>query len=122
MKDFIVEILKKFISTIVFAGLMFVASYSFMTGEFPPKIDNMKKGFTNLQNQLEQVRKLQQAKLKQAAASTEDETQVRDLITNTQAQNIEPAGHLDEKLRDALIARIRDLETRVTQLELGLRK
>ncbi|AZZ36552.1 hypothetical protein CIK05_07035 [Bdellovibrio sp. qaytius] len=105
MRNFISEILKKLISTILFAAIMFVISYCLITGEFPPKIENMKKGLQNMQTQFQQLKKIQEnqlAKLSQAAVQTSD---------------IAATDQAEIKYQQALLDKIKDLEARIARLE-----
>lgn len=106
MKKFLSEIAKKLITTILFAAIMFVASYCLVTGEFPPKIANMKKGMLNMQTQIQQLKKIQEsqlAKLAEAADQIEGQT-----------PSLERA---EIKYQQALLDKIADLEARIARLE-----
>lgn len=100
MKKFLSEILKKLVVTILFAAIMFVASYCLVTGEFPPKITNMKKGLLNMQTQMQQLKKIQESQLAKLAAAADE--------ANAPAEM---------KYQQALLDKIRDLEARVARLE-----
>lgn len=102
MKNFIIEILKKLITTILFAVIMFVASYCLVTGEFPPKLDNMKTGLKNMQTQIQQIKKIQEnqlAKLAQSQSITTDQDQA------------------EIKYQKALLEKVKELEARIEALE-----
>lgn len=102
MKNFLTDILKKLISTVLFAVLMFVASYCLITGEFPPKIENMKTGLSNMQTQIKQLKKIQ-------------ETQLAKL-----SQASEQINHQDQaeiKYQQALLDKVKELEARIAKLE-----
>lgn len=106
MKKFFEEILKKLIVTILFAAIMFIASYCLVTGEFPPKIANMKKGLLNMQTQIQQLKKIQESQL---AKLTEAADQI-----NGQTPNLDQA---EIKYQQALIDKIKELEARIARLE-----
>lgn len=109
MKNFLSDILKKLITTILFAAIMFVASYCLITGEFPPKIDNMKKGLQNMQTQMQQLKKIQESQLaKLAQAADQNSAQIDN------GQNLEQA---EIKYQQALLDKIKDLEARIARLE-----
>lgn len=102
MKNFFVEILKKLITTILFAVLMFVASYCIVTGEFPPKIANLKNGVANLQAQIKQINKIREHQLAKLAATTDQS------LDESQAEI---------KYQQALLDKIKELEARIARLE-----
>ena len=102
MKNFFTEIIKKLISTILFAALMFVASYCLITGEFPPKIENMKTGLRNMQTQIQQLKKIQENQLTKLSQATEQ------------------MNHQDQaeiKYQQALLDKVKELEARIAKLE-----
>lgn len=114
MKNFITDIFKKLLSSILFAAIMFVASYCVITGEFPPKIANMKKGFHNMQAQIQQLKKIQESqlsKLSQAADQINGSTVGQ---INTQNPSLDQA---EIKYQQALLDKIKDLEARIARLE-----
>lgn len=106
MKNFILEILKRLTSTILVSLLLFTASYCLITGEFPPKIENMKRGIVNLHKQIQQVRKIQEARLKAALVAQE-----------TNRQETAPQEATEPYDQQALLRKINDLEKRVMRLE-----
>lgn len=106
MKKFFSEILKKLIVTILFAAIMFVASYCLVTGEFPPKIANMKKGLLNMQTQIQQLKKIQESQLAKLAEAADQ--------VNGQAPNLDQA---EIKYQQALVDKIKELEARIARLE-----
>lgn len=109
MKNFFLEILKKLISTILFAVLMFVASYCFITGEFPPKIENMKKGIHGLQAQVQQLNKIRETQMSKLAKAA-----------NQADAALEGTHALDQaeiKYQQALLDKIKELESRIARLE-----
>ena len=61
MKAVLIELFKKLIVYFLFITIIFVATYSFITGEFPPKISKMKLAVTDFKTQIAQIKKLQQA-------------------------------------------------------------
>lgn len=92
---------------------MFVASYCFITGEFPPKIENMKKGIHGLQAQVQQLNKIrdsQMAKLAKAANQATDQTTLA--LESTQALD-----QAEIKYQQALLDKIKELESRIAKLE-----
>lgn len=107
MKKFFSEVLKKLIVTLLFAAIMFVASYCLVTGEFPPKIANMKKGLLNMQIQIQQLKKIQETQLAKLA-------QAADQINEAQAPNLDQA---EIKYQQALVDKIKELEARIARLE-----
>ncbi|MES2803342.1 MAG: hypothetical protein V4654_12680 [Bdellovibrionota bacterium] len=106
MKNFISDILKTLITTILFAALMFVASYCLITGEFPPKIANMKKGLQNMQTQMQLLKKIQESQLSKLAQAAD---QIDDQATNLDQAEI--------KYQQALLDKIKSLEERIVNLE-----
>lgn len=116
MKKFFEEILKKLLVTILFAVLMFLASYCVMTGEFPPNITNMKKGVFNLQAQIKQINQLREAQLAKLSKMGGDET----IEINSTPGSDPTVISLDQaelKYQQALLDKIKDLEARVSRLE-----
>lgn len=107
MKKFASEILKKLITTILFAAIMFVASYCLVTGEFPPKIANMKKGMVNMQTQIQQLKKIQENQLAKLAEAT-------DQVNGNLAPALDQA---EIKYQKALLDKINELEARIARLE-----
>ena len=107
MKKFFAEILKKLIVTLLFAAIMFVASYCLVTGEFPPKIANMKKGLLNMQTQIQQLKKIQETQLAKLAKAA-------DQINDAQNPNLDQA---EIKYQQALVDKIKELEARIARLE-----
>lgn len=61
MKDILIELLKKLTVYFLFIIIVFVVTYSFVTGEFPPKISKIRGSIDNIRQQIEQIKKLQQA-------------------------------------------------------------
>lgn len=61
MKDILIELLKKLTVYFLFIIIVFVVTYSFVTGEFPPKISKIRGSVDNIRQQIEQIKKLQQA-------------------------------------------------------------
>lgn len=106
MKKFFSEIFKKLIVTILFAAIMFVASYCLVTGEFPPKIANMKKGLLNMQTQIQQLKKIQESQLAKLAEAADQ--------MNGQIPNLDQA---EIKYQQALVDKIKELEARIARLE-----
>ena len=113
MKNFFVEILKKLITTILFAVLMFVASYCIVTGEFPPKIANLKNGVANLQAQVKQINKIREHQLAKLAAAA-DNADVNHGATQAHDSVLESA---ELKYQQALLDKIKELEARIARLE-----
>lgn len=109
MKNFFLEILKKLISTILFAVLMFVASYCFITGEFPPKIENMKKGLNGLQAQVQQLNKIRESQMAKLAEAANQ--------ADTALESTHALDQAEIKYQQALLDKIKDLETRIARLE-----
>ncbi len=107
MKKFFSEVLKKLIVTLLFAAIMFVASYCLVTGEFPPKIANMKKGLLNMQTQIQQLKKIQETQLAKLAEAA-------DQINDAQTPNLDQA---EIKYQQALVDKIKELEARIARLE-----
>lgn len=106
MKKFFEEILKKLTVTLLFAAIMFVASYCLVTGEFPPKIANMKKGLLNMQTQIQQLKKIQESQLAKLAETADP--------TDSQTPNLDQA---EIKYQQALVDKIKELEARIARLE-----
>jgi len=106
MKKFFEEVLKKLFVTILFAAFMFVASYCLVTGEFPPKIANMKKGLLNMQTQIQQLKKIQESQLAKLAEAADQ--------MNGQTPNLDQA---EIKYQQALVDKIKELEARIARLE-----
>lgn len=109
MKNFILEILKKLITTILFAVLMFVASYCVVTGEFPPKIANMKKGVANLQTQVQQLNKIRESQMAKLAETAE--------LAHENSASPQGLARAELKYQQALLDKIKELEARVARLE-----
>ncbi len=109
MKNFFLEILKKLISTILFAVLMFVASYCFVTGEFPPKFENMKKGIHGIQAQVQQLNKIRES---QMAKLAEAANQADAALASAHATD-----EAEIKYQQALLDKIKELEARIAKLE-----
>ncbi len=107
MKKFFSEVLKKLIVTLLFAAIMFIASYCLVTGEFPPKIANMKKGLLNMQTQIQQLKKIQETQLAKLAEAA-------DQINEAQSPNLDQA---EIKYQQALVDKIKELEARIARLE-----
>lgn len=105
MKNFILEILKKVISAILFTVLMFVASYCFITGEFPPQIENMKKGLHNLQAQVQQLNKVRENQMTKLAKEAD------------QANEAKSLDEAEIKYQQALLDKVKELEARIARLE-----
>lgn len=61
MKDVLIELLKKLIVYFLFIIIVFTITYSFVTGEFPPRISKIRGSITSMREQIEQIKKLQQA-------------------------------------------------------------
>lgn len=100
MKTFFLEIIKKLITSILLVTLFWVASYSLITGEFPPKISNIKNGVLNLQSQVAALRKMQEARLQ------------KNLIPESVTADASTIKH-----NQMLLHRIIELEARVKRLE-----
>lgn len=109
MKNFFLEILKKLITTILFAVLMFTASYCLVTGEFPPKIDNMKKGLVEMQTQIKQLNKIRESQMAKLAEAAE--------ASNDAASSTQALDAAELKYQQALLDKIKELETRISRLE-----
>lgn len=110
MKNFVSDIFKKLLSTILFTALMFVVSYCVITGEFPPKIANMKKGFYNMQAQIQQLKKIQESQLSKLSQAA-DQVNAQ---SNLQNPNLDQA---EIKYQQALLDKIKELEARIARLE-----
>lgn len=102
MKNFFTDLLKKLISTILFAALMFVASYCLITGEFPPKIENMKTGLRNMQTQIQQLKKIQESQLTKLSQASEQ---------------MDHQDQAEIKYQQALLDKVKELEARIAKLE-----
>lgn len=102
MKNFFTDLLKKLISTILFAALMFVASYCLITGEFPPKIENMKTGLRNMQTQIQQLKKIQENQLTKLSQASEQ---------------MDHQDQAEIKYQQALLDKVKELEARIAKLE-----
>ncbi len=61
MKDVLIELLKKLIVYFLFIIIVFMITYSFITGEFPPRISKIRSSIASMRQQVEQIKKLQQA-------------------------------------------------------------
>lgn len=109
MKNFFLEILKKLISTILFAVLMFVASYCFVTGEFPPKFENMKKGIHGIQAQVQQLNKIRESQMSKLAEAA---NQADAALASAHATD-----EAEIKYQQALLDKIKELEARIAKLE-----
>ena len=105
MKNFFADIFKKLISTILFAVIMLALSYCIITGEFPPKIANMKKSFQDMRAQIEQLKKIQESQLAKLSASVDQINEQK--MTND----------AEIKYHQALLEKIKELEARIARLE-----
>lgn len=114
MKKFFIEILKKLLVTVLFAVLMFVASYCLMTGEFPPKYANMKKGVLNLQGQMKQINAIREQQLAKLSKMANNEFEELDAIPNAATASLDQA---EIKYQQALLDKIKELEARISRLE-----
>lgn len=112
MRIFFLEILKKLLVAILFALVMFVGSYSLVTGEFPPKIADMKRGVQSLQLQVQSIRKIQEAKLAQSLLAMDIE---QNTPTNAQPEVKVYTNTSDSQ--QALIKKIAELEARLSRIE-----
>jgi hypothetical protein len=125
MKKFFLEILKKLLVTILFAMLMFLASYCIVTGEFPPKFANMKKGILNLQGQVKQLNKIRDSQLEKLSQMADDGASVVDQIDISKLSASSPStpsthANTDEaelRYQQALLDKIKELEARISRLE-----
>ncbi len=61
MKAVLIELLKKLVVYFLFIIIVFTVTYSFVTGEFPPKISKIRGSIASMRQQIEQIKKLQQA-------------------------------------------------------------
>ena len=61
MKAVLIELFKKLVVYFLFITIVFVVTYSVITGEFPPKISKIKSSVTDFKTQIDQIKKLQQA-------------------------------------------------------------
>ncbi len=61
MKAVLIELFKKLVVYFLFITIVFVVTYSVITGEFPPKISKIKSSVTDFKTQITQIKKLQQA-------------------------------------------------------------
>ncbi len=61
MKDVLIELLKKLTVYFLFIIIVFMITYSFITGEFPPRISKIRSSIASMREQVEQIKKLQQA-------------------------------------------------------------
>lgn len=61
MKAVLIELFKKLVVYFLFITIVFVVTYSVITGEFPPKISKIKSAITDFKTQITQIKKLQQA-------------------------------------------------------------
>lgn len=105
MKNFFTDIFKKLLSTILFAVIMLTISYCIISGEFPPKIANMKKSFHDMRAQIQQLKKIQESQLAKLSASV-------DQINEQKATD-----EAEIKYQQALIDKIKELEARIARLE-----
>lgn len=61
MKAVLIELFKKLVVYFLFISIVFIVTYSLITGEFPPKISKIKSSVTDFKTQIDQIKKLQQA-------------------------------------------------------------
>lgn len=61
MKAVLIELLKKLVVYFLFIIIVFTLTYSFVTGEFPPKISKIRSSIQEMRQQIDQIKKLQQA-------------------------------------------------------------
>lgn len=95
--------------------LMFLASYCLVTGEFPPKVANMKKGILNLQGQVKQLNKIREAQLEKLTQMAHETNSVVEQIDTSRLNP--PADQAELRYQQALLDKIKELEARISRLE-----
>jgi len=139
MEKFFIEVAKKLLATILVSIILLTASYSFISGEFPPNLMHMKKGLAEFKTQMETLKKIQELKISQAlnqeqkapqneqknhSRSTELTKLMKELgmdqqENNTAQQNNQEPLSLEtlEKQNIILVRKINELEYRLFMLE-----
>jgi hypothetical protein len=116
MINFFTGIIKRVLSSVVIATLLFLISYSFITGEFPPQYSHIRQSLLNMRTQMKMIQQIQEARLKKLSATYIDHSSALETQPNNTSEDNLTLKDNAEMLQ-VLRQKISHLEQRVQRLE-----